>query len=84
MEFKTLQTISPTHATSLTLQLFYHTILSPNNSKEQGNEFYKQKNYVKAIEAYSAAVDLATAQGNPVPTYYLNRARSPSLLNYLA
>lgn len=41
-----------------------------NRFKEQGNEAYKNKEYLKAIQLYSKAIELNPKDAN----YYSNRA----------
>jgi hypothetical protein len=46
-------------------------------AKDTGNNFFKSGEYYKAIDAYTRAIDLSTADpegGSPRPEYYGNRA----------
>lgn len=48
----------------------------PAHRKDEGNEFYKQKNYRAAIDAYS----LAIAEAPDEPSFYGNRAAAHMMI----
>ena len=49
--------------------------------REQGNNFFKQKDYIKAIEAYSEGI-LLTTDKNELLLLYSNRAQCYLNINY--
>lgn len=48
---------------------------SAETIKAKANDEYKLKNYTKAIQLYSDAIEL-----NPLPSYYTNRAAALTML----